>query len=117
MTAGDEQLALAGRIRCARVAAGVTQQGVANAVGIGRVAVAEIEAGRRRVAVDEAVRLARTLGSRLDELLGLPAGDAAPDAVRHLVIGLTDDQVALLTEFAEFLLWRQAGAQETRCHA
>lgn len=130
MTAAGERLALAGRIRCARVEAGLTQQQVADAARIGRVAVADAEAGRRRVAVDEGVRLARVLGVQLAELLDMPAGDAQPDAVRHLIIGLTEAQVALLAEFAQFLLWRrargplgplldhgQAGARETRCHA
>lgn len=76
VSADPERVALGGRIRAARKAAGATQQRIAAQVGIGRSALAEIEAGRRKLPTAEGVALATALGTSLETLLddGPPAG-------------------------------------------
>lgn len=60
---------LASRLRHAREAAGLTQQGVAQKLGLSRSSVAQIELGNRSVSSLELDRLARLYGRSLDELL------------------------------------------------
>jgi transcriptional regulator with XRE-family HTH domain len=90
---------------------------VAERVGIGRVAVADIEAGRRRLCVQEAVRLAQALRVSLAELLDMPCGDAVSPQIRRLVAGLDERQVEQLAVFAEFLRWRGGRGGETQARA
>ncbi|SEP53587.1 helix-turn-helix domain-containing protein [Amycolatopsis saalfeldensis] len=102
----SEQLALAERIRDARAALGLTQQQVADASGIDRVALANVELGRRRINVLELRHLARTLSTTMAVLLDHPDRDAVPaTAVTRLVVGLTPAQIGHLTTYAQFLLW------------
>ena len=63
---------LARRLRAARRARGLTQAGVARAVGLQRPAIAEIEAARRRVSSEELYRFAGLYGVTLAHLLGEP---------------------------------------------
>jgi Zn-dependent peptidase ImmA (M78 family)/transcriptional regulator with XRE-family HTH domain len=60
---------LARRLRHAREAAGLTQQGVAGKLGLSRSSIAQIERGNRSVSSLELDRLARLYGRSLDELL------------------------------------------------
>jgi DNA-binding XRE family transcriptional regulator len=57
------------RIARARDHAGLTQQALANSVGLGRTSIVNIEAGRQRVMVHHLAAVARTLGVRLASLL------------------------------------------------
>jgi Zn-dependent peptidase ImmA (M78 family)/transcriptional regulator with XRE-family HTH domain len=66
MTARDD---LAERLKSAREAAGLTQQQVANWLGVRRPAIAEIESGKRSVRSDELVRLANLYGRSLGWLV------------------------------------------------
>lgn len=63
--------ALAARIRQARRAAGLSQQRIADAVGIPRTAVSDIESGQRNVYATELAPLADALGCTVAWLLDL----------------------------------------------
>jgi transcriptional regulator with XRE-family HTH domain len=64
-----------------RKAVRVTQQGLADAIGISRAAVANIERGEQRVFLDQIVAIASYLGAKsVDELLN--TGIDAATAVR-----------------------------------
>ena len=57
------------RIAHARGRAGTTQQHLANAVGLTRTSVANIEAGRQRVMVHQLVAMASALGVRVCNII------------------------------------------------
>jgi len=80
------QKQLASRIRRAREAAGLTQEDVARALGVSRSAVAQIEAGRRRVDSIELSKIARLLGRSVAELLA-PVFDEDGTAVIMRALG------------------------------
>ncbi len=54
----------------ARQAAGLTQQQLAEQVGVGRVTIARIEAGTQTPSVEIALAMARVLGRSVEELFG-----------------------------------------------
>lgn len=58
------------RIKAARKRAGLTQQQLADAVGVGRVAIGHLETGERQPSLDLANRIAAALGTTLDALYG-----------------------------------------------
>jgi transcriptional regulator with XRE-family HTH domain len=79
---------LATRLREGRTTLGLTQQDVADVVGISRPAVAEVEACHRRVSALELKRMARLYRRSVAWLLG-EVDDEPPDeglvhAMRHL---------------------------------
>lgn len=74
---------LGSRLQAAREAAGLTQQAVADVLGIPRSAVAEFEAGKRRVSGLELDRLAQVFGRLVSELL--EPDPLAPDPVSTLL--------------------------------
>jgi|ERR1700680_3649040 transcriptional regulator with XRE-family HTH domain len=110
MSAAPEQIALARRLRSSRVDAGMSQAEVADAVGLSRVAVAEIEAGRRKVSSIELSAFARAYGRPLEYLLGTRKGVtdvvAGSPVMTHLARTAkklaVEDQQQLL-RFAEYL--------------
>lgn len=65
-------------IKALRERAGLTQEDLAEILGISRPAVTSIETGGRRVSTDELVRLARALGVTTDQIVGLTT---APEVV------------------------------------
>lgn len=65
------------RVRFAREIAGLSQAQVADALGIHRPSVSEIEAGRRRVSADELVTLARLFGVSIGWLAGETDADGS----------------------------------------
>jgi len=65
-----DQLALALRLRKSRMALGLSQGQVAANTGLGRVAIAEIEAGRRKVSSLELAALAKAFGQDVSFFLG-----------------------------------------------
>lgn len=73
------------RLREARLRAGLTQAQVAEAIGLSRPAVINMEAGRQRIQLDHVYRLAALFGCPLSDLLPpLTRGDeAARIASRH----------------------------------
>lgn len=65
------------RIIGTRTAAGITQQQLADFIGLGRSSVANIEAGRQRVPVTTLIKIARRLEVSLDALVFGDRGGAA----------------------------------------
>lgn len=59
-----------------RTARGMTQQELADAVGIGRSQIANIEAGRTATTAYRAALIARALGETVEDLFGMGATDA-----------------------------------------
>ena len=57
------------RVRCSREERGLTQQSLADVIGIDRTYLSGIENGRRNVSFENLVRLARGLGIPLSELV------------------------------------------------
>ena len=85
----SENKGMAERIRSARAALGITQAGLAEAVGVTRSAVAQWETGRSGQVGSTLTRLAEILGVSPDYLLlGSSASDRAPL--------LTGDEMALV---------------------
>ena len=69
----DEPLsaALAASVRMARAERRLTQEQFADALGLGRASLADIESGRRKIAVDDLEPLCRALGVTFADLLAL----------------------------------------------
>jgi DNA-binding XRE family transcriptional regulator len=65
------RLALGGRIRWMRLAAGMTQEELASAAGIGRVTLVRLESGEQSPRYETLVALAGALGRPVGELLGV----------------------------------------------
>ncbi len=79
--------ALASRLRAARAASGLTQEAVADALGISRPALAQIESGGRKVTGLELAHLARIYGRAITDFL---ADEFDPDAEPVLLRALTE---------------------------
>jgi len=71
-------------IKRLREKAGLTQEDLARILGISRPAVTSIETGRRRVAADELVRLAKAIRVTADQILGL---SSAPEVLFQANVG------------------------------
>jgi len=67
------RLAIAKRLRIAREMAGLSQSQVAVMLGIHRPSVSEMEAGRRKVSVEELARLAEMYDVDVDWVMGAKA--------------------------------------------
>lgn len=66
---------LSNRVRARREAAGLSQQGLADFVGVSRQAVIAIEAGRQVPSTALGLRLARALGCTVEDLFSLGTGE------------------------------------------
>lgn len=99
-----EKLAIAKRIKETREYLGLTQQQVANAISIPRSAVSDIEAGKRKVTVDELKQLARVLRHPVSHFLGeeLEMSPEAKALARTADILSENDRRELL-RFAKYL--------------
>jgi transcriptional regulator with XRE-family HTH domain len=86
------QAELAARLKAARENCGLTQQQVADALGVARTAVVQIEAGRRSVNSLELERMARLYGRALSEFLSEGAFEEDPVlALFRVTPGVSDD--------------------------
>src|SRR5437660_1082971 len=74
MSQAQDPVVLAQRLRDARRQAGLTQEVVAEGLGIPRTSVVAIERGERRVQPAELVRLSELYGRQVHELLRAPVG-------------------------------------------
>jgi transcriptional regulator with XRE-family HTH domain len=74
-----KRMAIASRLKTAREQAGLSQGQVAKILGLHRPSVSEIEAGRRSVAAEELVTLAKTYGVSVDWLTGVDTPDPERD--------------------------------------
>ena len=109
MNQASDHLELARRLRSSRLEAGMSQAEAADAVGLSRVAVAEIEAGRRKVSSIELNAFAQAYGRPIEFLLGTKSGTdiaAGSPVMNHLARTakqLTPDDQRQLLRFAEYL--------------
>lgn len=95
------------RIRAARIARGITQQNLAEAIGVSRSAVAQWETGRAGQLGSNLSRIAAVLGVPAGQLLEGDAPDGTIEAENGTEIGLlrlfrdlTEDDQALLLRVA-----------------
>ncbi|HEV2681016.1 MAG TPA: helix-turn-helix transcriptional regulator [Rhodanobacter sp.] len=77
---GKRRTELAARIREARTLAGLSQGQVARMLQMHRPSISEIEAGNRRVTVDELSRMAELFDVSLEWLYAVPRQDAPEDS-------------------------------------
>lgn len=96
---------IAGRLREAREQSGLSQGQAAKLVGMHRPTISEIEAGRRRVAAEELVRLADIYGVSIAWLTGeTPATlDASAESVRFAARELERLQPDDLSQVLRFI--------------
>ncbi len=119
MNPAADQLALARRLRSSRLESGMSQAEAADAVGISRVAVAEIEAGRRKVSSIELNEFAQAYGRPIEFLLGTKPGAnavAGSPVMNHLARtakNLTHEDQQQLLRFAEYLRSESRKRRET----
>ena len=123
----NEQQAVGQRLRSARETLGLTQEDVADALGIQRTSVIAMEAGKRGVGALELRRLARLYRRSVAWVLGEQADpDIASDddhALFRATAELSPDDKAQVLRFAQFLAAggsppgtpaRRAGAPQRR---
>jgi transcriptional regulator with XRE-family HTH domain len=104
------QAQLGKRVRAARAERGLSQAELAAQLEMSRVAVAEVEAGRRKVSSFELAALSRALQQPTDYFIHVEEPEAvfgaAPDKVAHLARTakqLTPGDQEQLLRFAEYL--------------
>lgn len=120
MSPAADRLELARRLRSSRLESGMSQAEAADAVGLSRVAVAEIEAGRRKVSSIELNAFAQAYGRPIEFLLGTkPRTDAVGGSpvMNHLARTakqLTPEDQQQLLRFAEYLRSESRKRRETR---
>ena len=103
----EQRIQMAERLREAREYIGLSQEDVANALGISRPAVTNIESGSRKVEATELSTLARLYRKSLEYLLtGKEPAPNGPEQLAFLaraVKGLSDRDLDEVARFAEFL--------------
>lgn len=100
----DDRLALGNRLREAREYVALSQEEVAEFLGISRSAVSLAESGKRKVDAIELTKLAKIYQTTIAELTGEVT--VPPPMVEHLAReakGLTEKDQAELLQFAKFL--------------
>lgn len=86
------------RVKRARVAAGLSQVELADAVGLDRTMVAKVEAGRRRLDALELARVARRLGLPMRAIV-----ESRPPVLSHRAVPLTEDSDTEVSRNTEHL--------------
>jgi transcriptional regulator with XRE-family HTH domain len=106
----DPQVLLGRRLRDARRELGLSQAQVSEKSGIGRVAISEIEGGRRKVSSLELARLARLFGHEPDYFLNAVSLDRGPtyasqklSVLARTARKLSEHDQEQLLRFAEYL--------------
>lgn len=100
----DEHRVLAGRLRQARETLGLTQTDTAEALGISRTTVAELEAAKRKVTGLELRRLARLYRRSVAWLLGEEdEPEVADQALFRATSALSPQDKEQVLRFAQFL--------------
>ncbi len=101
-----------GRVRALRRAEGLSQQGLAERAGVNWKYVGAIERGERNPSLDVIARLARGLGTTLDQLFYFGADRAVPAdrvAERRLRYGISraqgSDKILLEEVVSRLLAW------------
>ena len=105
----DDIQALARRLRESREYLGLSQEAVAERLGVPRASVSAMEAGKRKVSSMELRDLARLYRTSIEQLLGEePEQDPVVGALYRTARNLTQEDREQVLRFAEFL--RSAGA-------
>jgi len=100
----NERKVLADRLREAREAAGLSQEDVAQKLGLLRPAISQIENGHRRVEALELARLAKLYGRPLSFFADEePVGATRFDALHRAAAELSAKDRAEVVRFAEYL--------------
>ncbi len=108
----DDVQALARRLRESREYLGLSQEVVADRLGVPRASVSAMEAGKRKVSSMELRDLARLYRTSVEQLLGeIPDQDPVVGALYRTARSLTREDREQVLRFAEFL--RSAGAAPT----
>jgi transcriptional regulator with XRE-family HTH domain len=96
---------LAERLRLARESAELSQDVVAQALGLPRAAISQIEHGHRRVEVIELARLAKLYGKSLSYFAGEEASSEGQqfELLKRTTADLSEQDRAQVIRFAEFL--------------
>lgn len=105
---------LGARLREARNYLGFKQEEVANALGIPRTALSDIESGQRRVEAIELKRLAKLYRQSISHFLDDDAAAPLPTDVAHLArqaASMTEQDREELSRFAEYLRTRSRGRE------
>lgn len=109
----DDMQALARRLRQSREYLGLSQEAVAERLGVPRASVSAMEAGKRKVSSMELRDLARLYRTSIEQLLGEePDQDPVVGALYRAARNLTQEDREQVLRFAEFL--RSAGAAPPR---
>ncbi|EMB2835663.1 helix-turn-helix transcriptional regulator [Pseudomonas aeruginosa] len=105
--ADEDRLQLAERLKEAREYVGLSQDDVANVLGLSRPAVSNIESGSRKVEATELNKLAKLYRKSLDYLMTgrdpLPSGPEQLGFLARAVKGLSQQDLDEVARFAEFL--------------
>src|SRR5438552_2952908 len=105
----DDVQALARRLRESREYVGLSQEAVAERLGVPRASVSAMEAGKRKVSSMELRDLARLYRTSIEQLIGEePEQDPVVGALYRTARNLTQEDREQVLRFAEFL--RSAGA-------
>ena len=110
----DDRQVLGGRLREAREYLALSQEEVADTLGISRSALSLAESGKRKVDALELTQLAKIYRTTVAGLTG-EATEHAPPMVEHLAReakGLTEKDQAELLQFAKFLKSRTDGQRD-----
>lgn len=103
----QDRLRLAERLRDAREYVGLSQDEVAQALGLSRPAVTNIESGNRKVEAVELGKLAKLYRKSMEYLTTgrdpIPSGPAQLAFLARAVHGLSQQDVDEVARFAEFL--------------
>ena len=96
------------RLKALRASAGMTQHELAEAVGLTRTSIANIEAGRQGLTVESLAAVAKGLGVTVASLLGVGAAEGVSTALLATLAGqqrrvteVLDDMAALLVDLAQ----------------
>ena len=96
------------RLKALRASAGMTQHELAEAVGLTRTSIANIEAGRQGLTVESLAAVAKGLGVTVASLLGEGAAEGVSTALLATLAGqqrrvteVLDDMAALLVDLAQ----------------
>lgn len=107
----DDRQALGNRLKEAREYVALSQEEVAEFLGISRSAVSLAEGGKRKVDAIELTKLAKICRTTVAELTGESTA-SSPPMVEHLAReakGLTEKDQAELLQFAKFLKSKSDG--------
>jgi transcriptional regulator with XRE-family HTH domain len=110
MNDNEMRAVIAGRLREARLYIGISQEETANAVGLTRTAIVQIEKGERRVEAVELTRLAAVYQRPVEHFTDSQAEDGLIAeasgklrALARMANGLEDEDMKELEQFAAFL--------------